>query len=171
MTAVGKCQSADTTRPATLSVGEVRSGTVIAMRFLLERGLPHPARGERLPRPSPYADLPRRNTDSRAAALRLADETLVAVEVVALALRSEHARLDRTGGSAYERSERMDERLVHTNHIVAGGAARPSARPPLFVPVLHSWPGSSIRRPSPSGESRGRSVRTTESGRVSSRGR
>lgn len=74
----------------------------------------------------------------RSAALRLADETLVAVEVVALALRSEHARLDRTGGSAYQTSECVDERLVHTDHIVAGGAARQRARPSLFFPVLHS---------------------------------
>ena len=99
----------------------------------------------------------------RSAVLRLADETLVAVEVVARAARSEHARLDRTGGSARQHSEGVNERLVHTDHIVAGGAARQGVRPPHFVRVSHSCPGSAIHRRPPSGVSRRRSGRTTDS--------
>jgi hypothetical protein len=118
--------------------------------------------------PNAWAIRPRMQTSRgevpiRSAALRPADETLVAVEVVALAVSSEHTRLDRTRGSARQRSEGVDERLVHTDHIVALGAARHGVRTPLFVPVWHSCPGSAIHRRPPSGVSRRRSGRTTES--------
>ncbi len=93
----------------------------------------------------------------RPPALRLLVETLVAVEVIALAPRGEYTRLYRARGSAREPTERVDERLVNTDHVVAGAAARQLARRPVFVPVLHSCAGSTIHRRPPSGESRGRS--------------
>jgi hypothetical protein len=64
-------------------------------------------------------------------------QTLVAVEVIALAPRGEYTRLYRARGSAREPTERVDERLVYTDHVVAGAAARQLARRPVFVPVLH----------------------------------
>jgi hypothetical protein len=64
-------------------------------------------------------------------------EPLIAVEVVALAPSGDYARLCCTRGSVREPTERVDERLVHTDHIVAASATRQRARPPVFVPMLH----------------------------------